>query len=147
VDTEVVGTIKATLTTYQFNPAGGMARLTAMSKLYRRFRIVSFKFTYASGSGTATTGNLAMGILAGPPITEVKLASDILKLTPSVYVPAWKNATIAVGRNIDSQKWLYTNTADADGVAFTLYAIGSAADLGIIRATYNVQFSYPKPFQ
>lgn len=146
-DTEVLGAVTGKLQTYAMNPSPTeMPRLTAFSKMYARFRIKYMNVSYVSGSGTATTGNLSVGILAGVADKTVVDQSTIMKLRPSFFTPAWKSATISLGADIDLQRYMLCNDATADGVAFTLYIMSSVASIGVIKVSYEVEFSQPRPF-
>lgn len=151
-DTEIIGAIPAGAAdklslTAQFNPSvSDMPRLAAHAKMYRRYRIKFMNIAYKSGSGTATDGNVALGIEVGPLDPVIKSQSDVLKLRPSFFVPAWKNASITVGKDIDLARFMLAGDSTADGVAFTLYVWSKAANPGVIQVSYEVEFSHPHPF-
>lgn len=145
-DTEVIGALTGKLQVYTFNPAcDGTPRLKAFESMYQRYRFKFVNISFKSGSATNVAGNIAMGIAPGTTIKEVVDQSTIMKLKPSFYSPIWKNETINVGKNIDSQKYMYCGDASADGVSFTLYVYGTAGG-GMIQVSYEVEFAYPKPF-
>lgn len=146
-DTEVLVSVAEGLKTYVFNPSPEeLVRLKAMEAMYTRYRVRYVNVSYKSGSGTATAGNVAVGIAAGPAIEAVKTATDVLKLRPSFYVPAWKNESLSIGADIDLGRYMLCGNTSADGVAFTLYVYSTAANLGLIQVSYNVEFTQPKPF-
>lgn len=146
-DTEVLGAVGNTLKTYEFNPSvTETPRLNAHEAMYRRFRIRYFNIAYKSGSGTATEGNVAVGVAVGPKMADVKDQDTILKLRPSFYVPSWKNDSITVGGDIDLSRYMLCSDMSADGIAFTLYVMSSKASTGMIQVSYEVEFSHPRPF-
>lgn len=136
-----------TLQVFQFNPsAPSLVRLAAQEKMYARFRIVYFNITYKASSATNVAGRVTFGLHPGPKNDQVLKEEDVMKLRPFVMTPVWKSESIAVGKNIDSQKFMFCGDTTADGVAFTLYAITTADSPGIIMVSYRVEFAYPHPF-
>lgn len=145
--TEVLGPVTGELQVLEFNPScDGLPRLAAVEKMYHRYRIKYVNIAFKSGSGTATAGNVAFGVCVGPKVANVKTQSDIMKLRPFSYVPAWKNSSITVGSDIDIGRFMISGSKSEDGVAFTLYIFASAAQLGVIQISYEVEFSHPTPF-
>lgn len=151
-DTEVIGsppamTDKALSWVLEFNPSiDSIPRLAAHEKMYRRYRIKYINISFRSGSGTATAGNMAVGVMVGPKDTSIISTDHVLKLRPSFYVPAWKNDSLTLGRDIDLSRFMLCGDTSADGIAFTLYVGASAANLGMIQVSYEVEFSHPRPF-
>lgn len=87
-------------------------------------------------------------MLPGPTNENVKDGATILKVRPCQFGPAWSDRTLPVGRDIDSQKWLYTDGSakePSDNIAFTLYVLGPK-DAGQLQISYEVEFSHPHPF-
>lgn len=147
VDTEYLTVPSTTLNQMQFNPAPpDLARLEQFSKMYHRFKINRITVHYEPGVGTATTGNISMGICVGPPLGNITTSAHIMKLTPSCFVPAWKSGSITVGRDIDIGRYMICGGTGDTSVACTLYTLASAANLGLFRVTYDVSFSYPVNF-
>lgn len=147
VDTEVLATPTVKLAVFEFNPANAkLSRLTAHAKMYERYRINYFNISYRSGSSTATEGNLAIALAPGTVNSKATDMDTVLKIRPSMFLPAWKNETINVGKLIDSQRFYHANKTDLDGVSFTLYVIASKENLGKIQVSYSVEFAYPVPF-
>lgn len=145
-DTEVIGAPTGAIQQIVFNPGcEGTPRLTAFEKMYRRYRMKYCNIAFKSGSGTATAGNVAIGVAVGPPLSVVKSKDLILKLKPSFYVPAWKNESLTLGADIDLSRFMLCGDTSADGVAFTLYVFGQQ-DAGMIQVSYEVEFSHPIPF-
>lgn len=145
--TEVLGAVAQGFKTYIFNPSPDeLTRLKAMEKMYTRFRVKYVNVAYKSGSGTATAGNVAVGVAVGPAQAEIKDATTVMKLRPSFFVPAWKNASLTVGADIDLGRYMLCGDDKADGVAFTLYVYSTAANLGMLQVSYKVEFSHPRPF-
>lgn len=145
-DTEVIGALNGKLQVFSFNPGvDATPRLKQFEAMYQRYRFKFVNISFKSGSATNVSGNIAMGIAPGPPISAVKDQDTIMKLKPAFYCPIWKNDTINVGRNIDSQKFMYCGDTSADGVSFTLYVMGLTGG-GMIQVSYEVEFAYPKPF-
>lgn len=132
---------------YQFNPGcGETPRLARLATMYARYRFRKVSFKYHSGSGTATTGSVAIGVATGTTYAEVKDANTVLKLQPSAFGAAWKNLSLTLPRSIDSQKWYRCSENSIDGVSFTFYVNADAANLGRIEVTYEVEFGFPHPF-
>lgn len=145
-DTEILGTLSGQLQVFQFNPAvEQMPRLKQYENMFQRYRYKFVNIAYKSGSATNVAGNIAMGIAPGPRLTTVTDQSTIMKLKPAFYCPIWKNETLNVGKNIDSQKFMFCGNDSADGVSFTLYVLG-LKDGGMIQVSYEVEFAFPKPF-
>lgn len=148
-DTEILATVKKGVTTKVFNPAPEeLPRLAGHAMMYRRYRIMYMNISYKSGSGTSTAGNVAVGVSVGPAIdaTKVTDSTAVLKLRPSFYVPAWKNASLTLGKDIDTARFMIVGDKGIDGVSFTLYTAAAADDLGMIQVSYKVEFSHPVPF-
>lgn len=145
-DTEIINSITGSLQTYSFNPGNNsLPRLAAHAKMYHRYRIKYMNIAFKSGSGTATDGNVAVGVCVGTVLTQVKQQADVMKLKPSFYVPAWKNDSLTVGRDIDINRFMICGDNSLDGVAFTLYVLGTA-NVGMLQVSYEVEFSHPNPF-
>lgn len=145
-DTEVLGSVQKGVTSYQFNPApDGLVRLKAHENMYNRYRIKYMNIAYKSGSGTATTGNVWVGVCGGP-VNKAITAGNVSKLRPSFFVPAWKNESLTLGKDIDSQRWMRCGNDSDDGVSFTLYVESAEVGLGVIQVSYEVEFQQPKPF-
>lgn len=138
---------KNTITKHSFNPSvDGMPRLAAFEKMYHRYRIKYFNIAFKSGSGTAVSGNICVGVNVGPALENIKDGSDVMKCRPSFYTPAWKNESLTVGGDIDLSRYMLCGDTSADGVAFTLYLYASADALGMLQVSYEVEFSHPRPF-
>jgi hypothetical protein len=147
VDTEYLAPTTGTIERYTFNPApDALKRLDQFSKMYHRFKINRIVVHYEPGVGTATTGNIAFGICIGPAIANISTSEAIMKLCPASYVPAWKSTSISVGRDIDIGRFMICGGTGDTSVACTLYVLATAKDLGILRVTYDVSFSYPVNF-
>lgn len=147
VDTEYLAATTGTIERYTFNPApDALARLQQFAKMYHRFKINRIVVHYEPGVGTATTGNVAFGICIGPAIATIDKSDEIMKLCPSSYVPAWKASSISVGRDIDIGRYMICGGNGDTSIACTLYVLATAKDLGIIRVSYDVAFSYPVNF-
>lgn len=145
-DTEIIGEVSQGLKYYQFNPSPEeMPRLKAYEQMYGRYRFKYVNIAYKSGSGTATAGNIGMGILVGP-YNKVVTAEKISKLRPYLFTPAWKNGSLTVGADIDPSKWMVCGDNTVDGTAFTLYINASAASIGVVQVSYEIEFDQPKPF-
>lgn len=145
-DTEILGTPDGTLQTFTMNPSGGsLARLSGHEKMYHRYRIRYMNVAFKSGSGTATAGNVAVGVCVGPKIASVSEQAHVMTLRPSFYVPAWKNASLSVGSDIDLGRYMVCGDSSADGVAFTIYVFGTKG-VGVVQVSYEVEFSHPNPF-
>lgn len=145
-DTETF-TIKKGTTAYQFNPSpDDLVRLKAFEKMYDRFRVSYVNVSFKSTSGTAVAGSVAIGVAAGPRIAEVKDRDSVMKLRPMFVVPAWKSDTLSLGKQVDSQKWMYCGDTTRDGVSFTLYVDSTDDSLGVVQVSYLVEFDFPKPF-
>lgn len=146
-DTEYLGMVPKDLTHYLCNPAPtALPRLDRMSKMYHRFRIISFKVAYKPGVGTATAGNVSAGICIGPAVAAITLQDHINKLNPSFFTPGWKAATFTVPPNSDPARYMVSGDTSVNGVSFTLYAMASAESLGQLVVTYRVEFSHPINF-
>lgn len=147
VDSEVLGNVPNTLTAYEFNPGvDGTPRLKQFELVFERYRVLYFNIAYISGSAMNVAGQVEFGVLPGPKEDVVKTADDILRLRPSFFVPAWKSETITLSGLIDSSRFMHCGATGDTGVAFTLYAIASAQNLGKIKVSYAVEFAYPRPF-
>lgn len=145
-DTELCGTVDGTFQTLSFNPGiDGTPRLKAFERMYKRYRFRYISIAYKSGSGTATPGNVWVGVLPGP-VDKAVTEANIGNLKPSFFVPAWKNDSMTLGRDIDTARWMLCGDNTIDGVAFTLYVHGSAANLGVLQVSYEVEFDMPRPF-
>lgn len=144
-DTEVISAIPDGLSTYVFNPAPELPRLKRYEEMYGRYRIKYMNIAFKAGVGTATTGNVGMGILVGP--KNVTVTKDkISALRPYVFTPGWKSATMSIGADIDTARWMICGDDTIDGVAFTLYVAAAGASLGVLQISYEVEFDQPKPF-
>nr|QTJ63717.1 hypothetical protein [Odonatan tombus-related virus] len=149
-DTEMFAPGKKTVfTTVTFNPGNDTAtpRLNAEAKKFQRFRIRYFNIAYVSASSAASTGSMTFGVAPGPAITTVKAATDIMKLRPAQVIPVWRAATINQGANIDSSRFMFSQNATVDGVAFTLYSCHTSTEdvPGYFKASYEVELAYPIP--
>lgn len=150
-DSEVIATLSGALQVFNFSPSAGKdatPRLFARAQMFERYRFVSFRAEYCPGVGTATAGNVAIGIAPGKTIAAVVDQATILKLKPSNYTPTWKATSVQLGRLIDAQRFMHVNTeksTDDDEVSFTLYLFGTKGG-GMIRISYHVQLAYPVPF-
>lgn len=149
-DTEMfgVGATSKTPTALTFNPANdSVPRLKATSGTYQRFRIRYVNIAYVTASSAATAGSVTFGVAPGPAIDKVKTGADVLKLRPAQMVPVWKNATINLGNQIDSSRYMFVGDVTRDGVAFTLYYIHTCAtaDPGYFKISYEVELAYPHP--
>lgn len=158
-DTEVLGTpTKTGLYTLEFNPGSckntpsgantlEATRLNYEAAKYNRFRIRYVNIAYKGTTSTYTTGQATLGIMAGPSDSSVKTASDIQKLRPLWVGPVWKNGSISVGQDIQSQlSYLTSKAGDFDGVPFTIYFQQSNdSACGVLEISYLVEFSFPKP--
>lgn len=146
-DTEVLGNVKEGMAYYLFNPAPAeLVRLKQQEVMYRRYRIKYMNIAYKSLSGIATAGSVCVGVLVGTKDTNVKDAASVQKLKPMFSVPAWKNDTLSVGSQIDMSRYMSCGDETLDGVSFTLYVYATTKDLGLISVSYEVEFSYPRPF-
>lgn len=131
---------------FLMNPAPeAMPRLAKMAAMYRRYRFRYCNISYKSGSGTSTAGNVAIGVCAGPKLDSIKDQGHVMKLRPSIYVPAWKNDSFSMGRDIDTSKFMICEDNTIDGVAFALYVHGTKG-VGMVQVSYEVEFSQPHPF-
>lgn len=147
IDTEFLVTPTKALQAFQFMPhVAELPRLTAHANMHERYRINYFNISYKSGSSTATKGNVAIALSPGVKNAKVTDMDTVLKIRPSMFLPAWKNETLNVGRLIDSQRFMHVGKNDLDGVSFTLYIIASDVDLGKIQCSYSIEFAYPVPF-
>lgn len=144
-DTEIISGLVKGLTTHEFNPSGGLPRLQKYEEMYGRYRIRYMNIAYKAGVGMAVEGNVGMGVLVGPKRAAVT-ADKVSALRPYVFTPAWKSATISLGNDIDPAKWMVCGDGTVDGVAFTLYINASAASLGVLQVSYEVEFDQPQPF-
>lgn len=145
-DTEVFTLVEAKLMVLAFNPSADvLPRLHAHEKMYTRYRIKYMNIAYKSGSGTSTVGNVSVAVQVGPKNTQVTTA-NILSLKPSFFVPAWKNDALTLGKDIDSSRYMICGDTTSDGVSFCLYVSPSAANLGVIQVSYEVEFAFPRPF-
>lgn len=145
-DTEIIGPVKKGLTVYAFNPGtDGMVRLSAHEKMYGRYRTRYMNISYKSGSGTATAGNVWVGVLIGAKNDSVT-AGSVGRLRPSFYVPAWKNESLTLGRDIDMSRWMKCGDVTDDGTTFCLYVDSTADALGVLQCSYEVEFQQPRPF-
>nr|QQP18796.1 hypothetical protein 2 [Soybean thrips tombus-like virus 5] len=146
-DTEVIGEVPNKLTTYSFNPAvNETPRLSQHEKMYARYRFKRLTISYKPLVGTATTGSVTIGAMVGTAYDKIKKADDIMKLRPMLVTPGWKAASFTLGSDIDLARYMLCGDNTADGVAVTIYAIGSAEHLGLIQVSYEVEFSHPRPF-
>lgn len=144
-DTETFATPEK-FTAYSFNPScDKMPRLKQHENMYKRYRIRYMNIAYRSGSGTATEGNISFGIEGGVKDDKVT-AENVMALRPSFFTPAWKNDTMSLGSDIDIARWMICGDATTDGVAFTLYVNPTAAKIGMIQISYEVEFDQPRPF-
>lgn len=123
-----------------------MPRLAKFEDMYERYRFNYVNIAYKSGSGTATTGNVAVGVLSGKVNSNVKDLDTILKLKPAFFVPVWKNDSLTLNKFINGQMTLHTGLSDNDSVAFTLYTYTGTDSPGMLSISYSVEFSFPKPF-
>lgn len=117
--------------------------------MYTRYRIHSFNISYKPTCAMTESSQFMMGIMVGPKKTIKD--GDIMKMRPCRAIPAWKTASMQLGRSIDSQRFMYcwdsaSTTATEDEVAATLYYKAATADKGYIQVTYDIEFAYPRPF-
>lgn len=146
-DTEVIGVVPTTLKGYNMNPGvTETPRLKQYESMYARYRIRYMNVAYKSTSGTATSGSVAVGIMSGPTDPNVKNQDTILKLRPAFVTPAWKTDSLTVGREIDTSKWMMCGDGTSDGIALTIYAMATAAGLGMLQVSYEIEFDQPRPF-
>lgn len=122
-----------------------LPRLLAHGKMYERFRILSLGVDYVPLSGAATEGNVKIAITPGPKRDAIT-AVTIVKVQPLLLRSAWKAGSLQAGRNLDSQRFMHVAKDTEEGVAATIYAFPSAADLGVMRVRYTVQLAFPVPF-
>nr|QTJ63635.1 hypothetical protein [Hymenopteran tombus-related virus] len=147
-DTEVIGSVTSGTVSYMMNPScTEMPRLAAYEKMYSRYKVNYFNISFKSTSGTAISGSVTVGVEIGTKDDNIKDAKAIQKLRPMFVVPAWKSDTIALGSEFTISRALVCGDKSNDGVAFTLYVSSTHADLGIIQVSYEVEFSFPRPFQ
>lgn len=131
--------------TYSFNPScDKLTRLALYEKMYQRYRIKYMNISYKSGAGTATAGNISVGICVGKKLDKVT-ADNITALRPFFYVPAWKNDSLTLGKDVDTSRYMLCGDDTADGVSFTLYT-NATDSTGLMQISYEVEFMYPHPF-
>lgn len=148
-DTEMfgVGAKADTPNVLTFNPHNdSLPRMKATASTYQRFRIKYVNIAYVTASSAATDGSIAFGVAPGPALSVPK-RGDILKLRPAQMVPVWKSATINLGNQIDSSRYMFVGDTTRDGVAFTLYHAHSCAtaDPGYFKVSYEIELAYPHP--
>lgn len=145
-DSELIA-VPAALIAAEMNPGADiLPRLLAHSKIYERYRFIRVVVAYEPLSGMATSGSIAVTLSPGKKNAAIKDMATILKCQPCLARPSWKAGTLRAGARLDAQRWMHSEQADNDGISFTLYAIGSAANLGYLRVTYTVEFAFPHPF-
>lgn len=131
----------------EMNPGcAELPRLAKYEAMYERFRIAKLRVEYVPLSGMATAGSVVITIQPGPTNPKIKDRDSATKCLPLLMRPAWKAGSLVAGANIDSSRFLHAGNTTADGVALTIYAFPSAADLGSLRVHYTVEFSFPHPF-
>lgn len=146
-DTEIVGTLNKTMFIAEMNPGvDAMVRLKQHEAMYSRYKIRFMNISYKPLVGTANDSSVRLGIAVGPKLSNVTTADDIAKLRPNVIIPGWKAENISVGSMIDSSRFMFCGDTTRDGVSFTIYAIGSKDAIGLIQCSYEVVFSFPRPF-
>lgn len=146
-DSEIVALADDKLVTMELNPGcAQLPRLAQYETMYERYRITRVTVAYEPLSGAATEGNIAVAILPGPKNSKVVDWASIAKCQPNMMRPAWKPGQIRAGPALDAQRFMHAGVTSEDGVAFTIYAKPSKANIGLLRVTYSVEFAFPRPF-
>lgn len=147
VDTEYFAPESNKLVALVFNPSNDkLPRLNKFETMYTRYKINSVNIKFCPATSAMTAGSLYFGVLPGPANAQVTSPDTIIKIRPSRVTSVWQGASIGVGGSIDTARTMVCGDASVDGVAFTLYYHFGAATSGQFQISYNITFSYPKPF-
>lgn len=145
MDTEVLPQTKG-LMVCVFSPGKtGLVRLDAEAGKYNRWSLNRVTISYEPTSAMTNTNTITMGILPGKKDETVKDAAAIMKLRPFIKQAVWKGSSLTVTRSIMPQQYLYCSGDGKDDVAFGLYIFVDDATVGVVKISYDISLTYPKP--